>query len=103
MNEWKLYEKCIPRIQAKGEGTCEPWYFDYIKCVDKCVRLLCRARCAGAGGVALAARRCARDGCRCARYTPRVNDTDATRSPMLQHAHTLFPPQAAGKIFATLK
>jgi ubiquinol-cytochrome c reductase subunit 6 len=35
--EWKEYEKCKERIKAKGEGSCEPWSFDYWKCVDKCV------------------------------------------------------------------
>jgi ubiquinol-cytochrome c reductase subunit 6 len=35
--EWSQYEKCKERIKAKGEGTCEPWAFDYWKCIDKCV------------------------------------------------------------------
>jgi len=43
-NEWKAYEACAARIKAKGDGTCEPWSFDYIKCVDKCVRPIARAR-----------------------------------------------------------
>jgi len=38
--------KCEARIKAKGEGNCEPWTFDYIKCIDACVSalftLLCR-------------------------------------------------------------
>lgn len=29
------YEACIERIKAKGHGECEPYYFDYLKCVDK--------------------------------------------------------------------
>ena len=37
-NEFKLYEKCVDRVKAKGSGQCEPWSFDYIHCVDKCVR-----------------------------------------------------------------
>ena len=39
VNEFKLYEKCVDRIKVKGSGACEPWSFDYIKCVDKCVRV----------------------------------------------------------------
>ena len=31
------YEKCTERIAKKGEGSCEPWAFDYWKCIDKCV------------------------------------------------------------------
>eukprot|EP00542_Grammatophora_oceanica_P014423 CAMPEP_0194045884 /NCGR_PEP_ID=MMETSP0009_2-20130614/18693_1 /TAXON_ID=210454 /ORGANISM="Grammatophora oceanica, Strain CCMP 410" /LENGTH=63 /DNA_ID=CAMNT_0038690913 /DNA_START=24 /DNA_END=212 /DNA_ORIENTATION=- len=31
------YEACIKRIEAKGEGDCEAWYFDMLHCVDKCV------------------------------------------------------------------
>jgi hypothetical protein len=31
------YEKCKERIAAKGSGSCEPWAFDYWKCIDKCV------------------------------------------------------------------
>lgn len=31
------YEKCKERIAKKGEGSCEPWAFDYWKCIDKCV------------------------------------------------------------------
>lgn len=31
------YEKCKVRIQGNTEGlNCEPWKFDYWKCVDKC-------------------------------------------------------------------
>eukprot|EP00552_Chaetoceros_brevis_P003238 CAMPEP_0197736322 /NCGR_PEP_ID=MMETSP1435-20131217/1615_1 /TAXON_ID=426625 /ORGANISM="Chaetoceros brevis, Strain CCMP164" /LENGTH=67 /DNA_ID=CAMNT_0043324425 /DNA_START=35 /DNA_END=238 /DNA_ORIENTATION=+ len=32
----KAYEACIKRIEAKGEGDCEAWYFDMLTCVDKC-------------------------------------------------------------------
>lgn len=35
---WSAYEKCIERVTAKPGGTCEPWAFDYWKCIDKCVR-----------------------------------------------------------------
>ncbi|CAN0372513.1 unnamed protein product, partial [Phaeothamnion confervicola] len=34
---WKEYEACKERIAAKGYGDCEPQYFDFIKCSDKCV------------------------------------------------------------------
>lgn len=35
---WTAYQKCETRIKEKGFGDCEAWYFDYWKCVDKCVR-----------------------------------------------------------------
>lgn len=31
-----ITQACVKRIEAKGEGDCEPWYFDYWKCIDKC-------------------------------------------------------------------
>jgi hypothetical protein len=31
---------CVGRITAKGHGDCEPYYFDLLKCIDKCVRPL---------------------------------------------------------------
>jgi len=31
------YKACTKRIEAKGEGDCEAWYFDMLTCVDKCV------------------------------------------------------------------
>lgn len=34
---WDLYLKCETRVAKSKEGTCEPWFFDYTKCVDKCV------------------------------------------------------------------
>ena len=37
LKAWGEYEKCQARIAAKGAGTCEPWAFDYWKCIDKCV------------------------------------------------------------------
>lgn len=30
------YEACKARIEKTKEGDCEPWYFDYWKCIDKC-------------------------------------------------------------------
>ena len=30
-------QACVERVTSKGFGTCEPWFFDYVKCVDKCV------------------------------------------------------------------
>lgn len=48
--EWAEYEKCKDRIKAKGTGSCEPWAFDYWKCIDKCVSGL---RHAGRGGAPL--------------------------------------------------
>eukprot|EP00545_Synedropsis_sp_CCMP1620_P009208 CAMPEP_0119029838 /NCGR_PEP_ID=MMETSP1176-20130426/40722_1 /TAXON_ID=265551 /ORGANISM="Synedropsis recta cf, Strain CCMP1620" /LENGTH=66 /DNA_ID=CAMNT_0006986195 /DNA_START=496 /DNA_END=696 /DNA_ORIENTATION=+ len=30
------YESCIKRIETKGEGDCESWYFDLVHCIDKC-------------------------------------------------------------------
>ena len=32
-----MLQSCIKRIEKKGEGDCEAWYFDYYKCIDKCV------------------------------------------------------------------
>lgn len=32
----KLYQACEKRIETKGEGDCESWYFDLVHCVDKC-------------------------------------------------------------------
>jgi len=33
----KAYDLCTKRIETKGEGDCEAWYFDLIHCVDVCV------------------------------------------------------------------
>lgn len=30
------YLACKQRIEAKGAGDCEPYYFDWLKCIDKC-------------------------------------------------------------------
>ena len=29
-------QSCIARIEKSKEGDCEAWYFDYMKCIDKC-------------------------------------------------------------------
>ena len=34
---WSSTQKCKERIAAKGAGSCEPWAFEYWKCMDKCV------------------------------------------------------------------
>jgi hypothetical protein len=34
---WDNYKACADRVAKKGDGDCSPWYFDYWKCVDKCV------------------------------------------------------------------
>ena len=41
-------------IEKKGEGDCEAWYFDYYKCIDKCVSFFCLACFSdfGNGGIA---------------------------------------------------
>ena len=39
LKQWGEYEKCKERIAQKGSGSCEPWAFDYWKCVDKCVSI----------------------------------------------------------------
>lgn len=31
------YNECTKRIEKKGEGDCEAWFFDFIHCRDKCV------------------------------------------------------------------
>ena len=36
-NEQKNYDACKKRIEEKGHGDCEAWYFDQLKCIDKCV------------------------------------------------------------------
>jgi hypothetical protein len=30
-------QACGKRIAVSKEGDCEPWYFDYMKCIDSCV------------------------------------------------------------------
>ena len=41
---WELYKQCETRVTKSKEGACEPWFFDYTKCVDKCVSG-CLVRC----------------------------------------------------------
>eukprot|EP00640_Fibrocapsa_japonica_P008339 CAMPEP_0113933670 /NCGR_PEP_ID=MMETSP1339-20121228/926_1 /TAXON_ID=94617 /ORGANISM="Fibrocapsa japonica" /LENGTH=67 /DNA_ID=CAMNT_0000935077 /DNA_START=76 /DNA_END=279 /DNA_ORIENTATION=- /assembly_acc=CAM_ASM_000762 len=35
-SDWDNYRACISRVEKKGYGNCEPWYLDYLKCMDKC-------------------------------------------------------------------
>lgn len=30
------YDACVKRIEQKGEGDCEAWYFELVHCVDNC-------------------------------------------------------------------
>jgi len=36
-NWWKEYEACGKRLLEKQHYNCAPQFFDYIRCVDKCV------------------------------------------------------------------
>jgi hypothetical protein len=31
------YKACVGRIQGKKDADCEAWYFDNLRCLDKCV------------------------------------------------------------------
>ena len=31
------YEACVKRITENKFGDCEAWYFDWLKCADKCI------------------------------------------------------------------
>jgi len=33
----KLYEACVGRIAATGEGDCEAWFMELVHCADKCI------------------------------------------------------------------
>ena len=35
---WNTYQECVKRIAGDktGEKHCTGWYFDFLKCVDKC-------------------------------------------------------------------
>ncbi|TFJ80322.1 hypothetical protein NSK_008327 [Nannochloropsis salina CCMP1776] len=33
--DWKDYQGCVYRIQSRGDGTCEPQYMEWLKCIDK--------------------------------------------------------------------
>lgn len=35
---FQKYEECVARVAAKGVGACDGQYFDYLHCIDKCVR-----------------------------------------------------------------
>lgn len=43
----KRTQGCVARIQGRGDGTCEPQYMEWLKCIDKYVspRARARARC----------------------------------------------------------
>lgn len=86
--QWAAYEKCKERIKEKGHGSCEPWAFDYWKCVDVCVSRDARGRGRGGARAPLAHRERSR-----ARALAAV-----PCSPALP-----LPPQAAPRIFAALK
>jgi len=34
--EKAAYDACVKRVQVKGDGDCEAWYFDMLGCVDHC-------------------------------------------------------------------
>jgi hypothetical protein len=40
LTAYHLPQECSKRIAGGKEGDCEPWYFDYLKCIDKCVSYL---------------------------------------------------------------
>lgn len=33
-------QACIERIERRGEGTCEPQYMEWLKCIDKHVSIM---------------------------------------------------------------
>ena len=33
----ELYDACVKRITASGQGDCEAWFFELIGCADKCI------------------------------------------------------------------
>ena len=35
VSDFGKYEACIARIEARKEGTCEPQYMEWLKCIDK--------------------------------------------------------------------
>jgi ubiquinol-cytochrome c reductase subunit 6 len=47
------YQACLDRVKAKGVGACDGQYFDFLHCIDQCVRsgggrilrLYCRVNC----------------------------------------------------------
>lgn len=90
--DWAAYEKCTERIKAKGSGSCEPWHFDYLKCIDKCVRL----------GATAAAAQCSGLLGHCARPLTKHTHTRA-RARTIRTLLSHFYPQTAPKLFALLK
>lgn len=38
---FSVYTECAERVEQKGEGDCTGQYFDFLRCMDKCVRLQC--------------------------------------------------------------
>lgn len=104
--------KCAARIKAKGQGTCEPWYLDFQKCVDACVRFFCcGASCCllPAPGACLCALARARSACRGGGPTrvarPLAFPPRRQRRVPSPPATPLARPtaQAAPKVFATIK
>ena len=39
------YDNCLSRVASKGFGACEGQYFDFLKCIDHCVRFLKKRKC----------------------------------------------------------
>lgn len=35
---FQKYEACVARVNEKGVGACDGQYFDFLHCIDKCVR-----------------------------------------------------------------
>ncbi|KAG7393464.1 hypothetical protein PHYBOEH_006068 [Phytophthora boehmeriae] len=33
---FSAYQSCLDRVKAKGVGSCDGQYFDYLHCIDKC-------------------------------------------------------------------
>jgi ubiquinol-cytochrome c reductase subunit 6 len=84
--QWTEIEKCQERVKAKGHGSCEPWNFDYWKCIDACVS------CPGGHWESMAGAAPA------AALQPGLSHTSHPPSPSLS---SLW--QAAPKLFAALK
>ncbi|KUF86078.1 Cytochrome b-c1 complex subunit 6 [Phytophthora nicotianae] len=38
---FNAYQACLDRVKAKGVGSCDGQYFDFLHCIDKCVRPCC--------------------------------------------------------------
>lgn len=37
---FSAYRACLDRVKAKGVGSCDGQYFDFLHCIDECVRSL---------------------------------------------------------------